>query len=122
MRKSFSVPRRIIERRGHADLGCDQALVQIVDGGNGLALEAENGVAHLHAGQRRRAAWLDLRHRDAALRGQLMKADHAGMQRHVLPGHADGAAPDALLLDQPGRDELRRIARDGKADALRRAG
>ena len=56
----------------------------------------------------------------AAILCQPVKAHHARMQRHVLARHADRAAPDAAFLDQPRGDELRGVARDGEADALRR--
>ena len=43
------------------------------------------------------------------------------MERHVLTGDTDIAAPDSSIANQPSGDEPGCVARNGKADALRRA-
>ena len=43
------------------------------------------------------------------------------MQRHILTGNANIAAPDSSVANQPTGDEPGRIARNRKADALCRA-
>ena len=43
------------------------------------------------------------------------------MQRHILPGDTDVAAPDPPVADQPAGDQPGCVARNGKANSLCRA-
>ena len=74
----------------------------------------------LHARLGRGGILLDGVDENAGALPQLVEARDAFVDGDVLPGHADVAAPDAALLDQPAGDELGRLAADGEADALRR--
>ncbi len=42
------------------------------------------------------------------------------MQRHILTGHTNVATPDFSIANQPSGDQPGCVARNGKADALRR--
>src|SRR5947209_4588026 len=50
---------------------------------------------------------------------QIIKPDHAAMQRYILPSDADVAAPNSSIANQPSGNELGGVAGDRKAHALR---
>ena len=68
----------------------------------------------------RRAVRLHRHHEHARRHRQLIVARDGARNRHVLPGHADVAAANAAVADQPRRDEPRGVAGDREAQALRR--
>src|SRR5690242_16055194 len=94
--------------------------VQFINLRNRLVAESDYDIAFAQAGPCGRTSWLDAGHQDAVGHRQMMEPDDPGMNGNVLPGHADPTAPNAAFLDQPGGDELRRIAGDGKTNSLRR--
>jgi hypothetical protein len=49
-----------------------------------------------------------------------MKAHHTPVQRNILAGHADVAATDLAVADQPARNKLGSVHSYRKADSLRR--
>ena len=67
----------------------------------GLPAEADDQVAVAQPAARRRAVRLERHHEHAGLGRQLVVAHDAPVQRHVLAGDADVAAPDAPVADQP---------------------
>ena len=94
--------------------------MKVIDARNRLSLKSHDDVALTNPGARRGAVALDLRDQHAPFARQFMKTHDAGMKGHILSGHADGAAADPAVLNQPAGDKLRRIAANGEADALRR--
>lgn len=94
--------------------------MEVVDAGDGLAVKPDNHIALGESGCGAGARRLDGNNHDAAFHWQVVKADHAAVQRNVLPAHSDVAAPHFAVADQAPRDKRRRIDRDGEAQALRR--
>ncbi len=103
-----------------ADARFGQQLVQRVNGRHRLAGELHNHIAHLQARAFRRAARFHGHHQQSRFHRQIVEPHHPPVQFHVLAAHADVAAPDFAVLDQPAGDVLGRVNRDGEADALRR--
>src|SRR5205807_5328020 len=103
------------------DLFGDQNLVQIVHAPNGLAVERNNQIALPQSGVFGRTVFLYRHNEYTGFERQIIKSDHATMQRHILTGYANVAAPDLSVPYQPSGDEPGCVARNGKADALGRA-
>src|SRR5205085_867448 len=102
------------------DARVGQLPVQVVYPCDGLIVEADDDVARAQARLLRRTVRLERDNEDARLDRQLIVAHELAHERHVLPGDADVATPDAPVADQTPGDELRRVNRSCKADALRR--
>src|SRR5205807_1565015 len=94
--------------------------VQRVNGRNRLAVEFEHNITVSQAGAGRGTVRGDGYDQYARWRRQLVKAHYAAMQRNVLSAHADIAAPDFAVLDQPAGDVLGGADADREAEALRR--
>src|SRR2546426_3419699 len=85
-----------------------------------MSAEFNNHVPFTQGGKLRRTVRLDGKRQHAALNGQIVMADHAAVQLHVLAGQADVTARDFALFDEPAGDVFRRVDRDGKTNSLRR--
>src|SRR3954471_7446644 len=107
------------EAQGDADAVFGHQFVEVVDVADGLAVGLDDDVALEQPGARGGAAGFDADDHHAGFFQQLVEADDAAVERHVLPGNADRAAPDAAVADEPRGDELRGGAGDGEANALR---
>ena len=55
---------------------------------------------------------------NATVHRQPIKANDSRVNRHVLAGHSNPTAPNATVFNQPGGNELGRVAGDGKANSL----
>src|SRR6185369_13552478 len=96
-------------------LGREQP-VQVVDAGDGLAVEADDEIAVLDPGARGWAVGLDRYDEHPGLDRQLVVTDDAPVQRHVLPRDADEAAPDPPVAHQQPHHEAGGVDRDREAD------
>ena len=94
--------------------------MQIVDARHRLLCEREHDVALSHTRGRRRAVGLDRRDQHAGGDRQMIGARDGARHRRRLSSHADVAAADAAVANEACRDVARRVARDRKAEALRR--
>ena len=97
-----------------------QQFVQRIDAGDRMPAEFNNHVPFTQTANLRRTVRFDGKHQHAALNGQIVVADRAAVQLHVLSGHADVTPPDLAIFDEPAGDVFRGVDRDGKTDSLRR--
>ncbi len=67
-----------------------------------------------------RTAFLDRNNKHAGFPRQIVKANDAPMERHILSGDADVTAPNFGVFDQPASHEPCGVARDRETDSLRR--
>ena len=94
--------------------------MEVVHATHGLAAQAHQHVPLPHTRVLRGAAGFHAQHQDAARRVDPLLAHAHAPERHVLPRHADPAAPHAPFLDELGGDVLRGVDPDGEAQALGR--
>ena len=95
--------------------------MQTVDRRYGTAFKSNNRVAFLQSGNRCRAARFHFYDQNTLALRQLVKTGYSRMERHILSGNTNRAASNPAFLNQPGGHELGGVARDGKANSLRRA-
>src|SRR5262249_6181453 len=93
--------------------------MQLVDPGYHLAAKREDEIAVLQSGGRRGPPFSARRPKDAGRYGQLIGARESPRDGRVLPRHADVAATNPPIANQPRRDEPRGVARDREAQSLR---
>ena len=110
-----------VHRKRTADAVAVQHADQVVDAVDLDAVEPDHDVAGQQPGPRRRTVRLDLREQRA--HPVVDAGDHRvpSRDRRGLAGDADIGAPDIAVADDFGQHELRGVARDRKADALRAA-
>ena len=120
MRKSFSVPRRNMSGEGTPISEATRFLCRSSTVAIGWPLKPTMVSPCCKPVDRRRATRFHFHDQHTAVVRQFVKSNDARMERHVLASHTDRAAPDVAVLDQPTRDEMRGVARDGEADSLGR--
>src|SRR6267378_912950 len=102
-----------------ADRVLPELLVQAIDTGDRCFVETDDDVSFPQSSGGRRASGLDRNHQQSLLDRQIVKADNAPVQLHILSADADVTAPYPAVLDQPSRHILGGINGNGKAEALR---
>jgi hypothetical protein len=121
-RRSRSTPRRTGDNRGLADPVARQEFVQVFDAGRGLrAIECDAGCrprAAPQSGAGGRTVGIESDDEHTRVLVKPVRVDQLAQQRHRLSGHADEAAADPAILDQPAGDPARDVAGDREADAL----
>src|SRR5258705_9248665 len=109
----------------HLDRAIDPVAIkrtdQIVDAVDVDTVQPDHDVAGQQPGSRRRPVWFDLRHQRAHLVFDAGEDRMPSRDWRGLAGHTDIGAPDMAVADDFGQHELRGIAGDRKADALRTA-
>src|SRR5689334_5454178 len=93
--------------------------MQVIDSGHWLTTERDDHVTFAQSCFLSGAAVRCRKHDHAGLFWQIVKADNAAMQRHVLSFDSDVCATNAALLEQAAGNEFGRIDSYGEAEALR---
>src|SRR5713101_6336895 len=83
--------------RLHTDTFFDKEPMQVIDAGRRRLPIAHDDIAFPQARTLRRAVPFDGDDLDAALDRQVVRQRETARQRHVLPAHADEAAPDLAV-------------------------
>src|SRR5438876_7953182 len=105
---------------GDTDLFTNQDFVQIVNAANRRVIECDDDIAFVQSGSLRWTGCFYRHHQDPRFQRQIVKSNQATMERHILNSHADVAASDFYVTDQPAGHKFGRVARNREADALRR--
>src|SRR4030088_2298422 len=105
---------------GHTDLFADEDLMQIVNASDRLLIESNDQIAFVNARAFGRAALFHRNNEHPGFAWKIVEAHDAAMQRHVLAGDADVAAPNFPIADEPCGHEFCGIARNRETNTLSR--
>lgn len=83
----------------HAYLGVGERAVQMVDTGNGPAVERHDYIAAQNPCALGRASGYDFFDANAAIDRKIVEPDHPAGQCHILPDHTDVTAADGTVFD-----------------------
>ena len=93
--------------------------VQLVDRGDGQAVDADDGVVHPQPGALRRRIGLHFQHPERADLVDFEKPRHAPVQRYGGARQANEGAPHLAVGEELSDDPFRRVDGGGEADGLR---
>jgi len=108
------------ERHAHSHVLLGQEAMQVINARDGMIPITHDEIAFAHASSLCGAVVLNGDDQHAALNRQVMEAHQAAMERDILPGHADIAAPDLSVSYKEASDMLRHRHQYGEAETLGR--